>query len=70
MFSDETLLSDPYVILPLTVHTDASDKQLGSNISKNNKPIAYFQRILSKLQRNYTTTLKKLLVIVKFLKYF
>ena len=64
MVSSETLLSYPYWKLTFTVHTDASDKQLGSVISQNNKPISFFSRILSNPQRNYTTTEKELLAIV------
>ena len=40
MVSAYTLLSYPYWKLSFTVPTDASDKQLGSVISQNNKPIA------------------------------
>ena len=41
VFAD-MLLSYPGWKLPLTVHTDAFYKQLGSVISQNNKPIALF----------------------------
>ena len=68
MVSTDTLLNYPYWKLPLTVHTDASDKQLGSVISQNNKPIAFFYRKFSKPHRNYTTTKKELLAIVECLK--
>ena len=64
------MLSYPYWKLTFTVHTDASDKQLGSVISQNNKPIAFFSRILIKPQCNYTTTKKELLAIVECLKQF
>ena len=64
----ETLLSYPDWKLPFTVHTDASDKQSGSVISHNNKPIALFSIRLSKPQSNYTTTEKELLTIVECLK--
>ena len=70
MVSAEKLLSYPYWKLPFTVHTDASDKQLGDIISYNNKPIAFFCRRLSKLHSNYNTTDKELLAIVEFLKHF
>ena len=64
MVSEETLLIYPYRKLTFTVHTDASDKQLSSVISQNNKSIAFFSRRLSRPQRNYTTTYKEPLVIV------
>ena len=66
----ETLLSYPYQKLPFTVHTYASDKQLGTIICHKNKHIAFLSIILSKPQRNYTTTKKELLMIVECLKQF
>ena len=70
MVSAETLLSHTYWKLPFTVHTDASDKQLGTIICHKNKHIAFLSIILSKPQRNYTTTKKELLMIVECLKQF
>ena len=67
MVSAETLLSYPDWKLPLTVHTDASDKQLGGIIIQNNKPIAFFLRRLRNPQSKYTMTDKELLAIVLFL---
>ena len=60
MVSAETLLSYPDCKLSFTVNTDASDKQLGAVIIQNTKPIAFFYRILSKPQHNYTTKLRVL----------
>ena len=56
MFYADTFLSYTYFTIPFTVHTDASDKKLGSVISNNDKPIAFLSRRLSKPQHNYTTT--------------
>ena len=70
MVSAETLLSYPDRKLPLIVHTNAYDKQLGAVISQNNTPTAFFFRRLSKPQRNHTTTKTELLVIVECLKQF
>ena len=42
MVSAETLLSYPGWKLTFSVHTDTSDKNLGSVIRKNKKPITYF----------------------------
>ena len=64
MVSAETLSNHPDWKLPFTVHTDAYDKQLDVVISQNNKPIAFFSRILSKPYRNYNTTDKEPLGIV------
>ena len=66
----ETLLSYPDWKLPFTVHTDASDKNLGAIIIHKNKPTAFFSRILSNPQHNYNTTEKELLMIVECLKQF
>ena len=55
------LLSYPDWKLPFTVHTDASDKQLGAVINKNNKPTAFFSRILSNPELNTLETRKSLL---------
>ena len=70
MVSADTLLNYPDWTIPFTIHTDASDKQLGAVISQNGKPIAFFSRRLLKAQRNYTTTEKELLSIVECLKQF
>ena len=70
MVSAETLISYPDQKLAFTVHTDASDKQVGAVISHNNKPIAFFSIILSKPQRNYTMNEKKILAIVECLEKF
>ena len=70
MVSAENLLSYPDWKLPFTVHTNTSDKQLGTVISQNKKPIDFFSRILRKPYCNYTTTEKELLAIEKCLKKF
>ena len=44
MVSAETLLSYPYWKLKFTVHTDASDKQLGAVISHNKKNILHYSQ--------------------------
>ena len=56
MVSAEMLLNCLDWKLPFIVHTYAYDKQLGAVISQDKKPIAFFSTILSKPQRNYTTT--------------
>ena len=54
MVSSETLFIYLDWTTTFTVHTAASDKQLGAVISHNNKPIVLFSRILSRIQCNYT----------------
>ena len=65
MVSAETLISYPGWKLVFTVHTDASDTQLGAFISHNDKPISLFSRRLIQPQRNYTKTEKELIAIVE-----
>eukprot|EP00541_Cyclophora_tenuis_P002436 CAMPEP_0116544896 /NCGR_PEP_ID=MMETSP0397-20121206/2366_1 /TAXON_ID=216820 /ORGANISM="Cyclophora tenuis, Strain ECT3854" /LENGTH=103 /DNA_ID=CAMNT_0004069147 /DNA_START=238 /DNA_END=549 /DNA_ORIENTATION=- len=66
--SGETFLAYPNFSQLSTIHTDASKTQLGSMISQNNKPIAFYSRKLNSAQRNYTTNEKDLLAIVETLK--
>ena len=68
--SKETLLAYPDFNKPFEIHTDASDYQLGSVISQNNKPIAFYSCKLTPAQRRYTTTEQELLAIVETLKEF
>ena len=68
--SYETLMIYPDWKLPFRAHADSSDKQVGAVISQNKKHIAFFSIILSKPQRNYTTTESELLTIVEGLKQF
>jgi hypothetical protein len=49
---------------PFDIYTDASTKQLGSVITQDNRPIAYFSRKLSGAQSKYTVTKLELLAIV------
>jgi hypothetical protein len=46
MVQTETLLTYPDWTIPFTIHTGASDYQLGAVISQRNKPIAFFSRKL------------------------
>ena len=70
VISRETLLSYPDFTQPFIIHTDASNHQLGSVISQNNKPIAFYSRKLNPAQTRYTTTERELLAIVETLKEF
>ena len=52
------------------VFTDASSTQLGSVITQNNRPLAFFSRKLSDTQQKYSVTEIELLAIVETLKEF
>jgi hypothetical protein len=52
------------------IYTDASSKQLGAVITQDNRPIAFFNRKLSDVQRKYSITKIELLAIVETLKEF
>ena len=68
--SREVMLAFPDFSKPFDIHTDASHYQLGSVISQEGKPIAFYSRKLSDTQTRYTTTERELLSIVKTLKEF
>ena len=70
IISKDVLLSYPDFSKRFDIHTDASDLQLGSVISQEGKPIAFFSRKLTPAQINYTTIEKELLAIVETLKEF
>ena len=68
--SQYTTLQYPDFSKPFHIHTDASDTQLGSVISQNDQPIAFYSRKLTSPQQKYTTGEKELLSIVETLKEF
>jgi hypothetical protein len=76
MLSKEVLLafpvSDPPPVSdkPFTIHTDASHRKLGSVVSQDDHPIAFYSRKLNDAQTRYTTTERELLSIVETLKEF
>ncbi len=51
-------------------YTDASSKLVGTLITQENRPIAFFSRKLSTTQRKYSVTNIEILAIVKTLKEF
>ena len=58
IISQEVLLPYPDFTKMFDIHTDASDLQIGSVISQDNQPIAFFSRKLNDAQTRYTTTEK------------
>ena len=67
IISEETMLRFPNFKEEFVIHTDASDYQLGSVISQQGKPIAFFSRKLNKAQQKYSTMNKELLSIAETL---
>jgi hypothetical protein len=66
----QVVLAYPDFTKRFDIYTDASTKQLGSVITQDNMPIAFFSRKLSGAQSKYTLTVLELLVIVETLKEF
>jgi hypothetical protein len=61
--SQETLLSFPDFEKECHVYTDASNKQLGSVIKQEGKPLAFYSRKLDSAQTSYTIGEQELLSI-------
>jgi len=66
----EVVLAYLYFTKPFDIYTDASTKQLGSVITQDNRPIAFFSRKRSRVQSKYTVSELELLAIVETLKEF
>ena len=70
VMAKEIILNYPKFGQPFEIHTDTSDRQLGSVIAQGDKPIAFYSGKLSSDQRNYTLTEQELPSIVETLKEF
>ena len=66
----EVILAFPGFSKVFEIFTDASAKQLGSVITQENLPIAFFSRKLTETQQKYSVTEIELLAIVETLKEF
>jgi hypothetical protein len=64
----EVVLAYPDFTKPFEIYTDASTMQLGSVITKGNRPIVFFSRKLSMMQTKYSVTKIELLAVVETLK--
>jgi hypothetical protein len=52
------------------IYTGTSNKQLGAEITQENRPIVFFSQKLSQVQRKYSVAEIELLAIVETLKEF
>jgi hypothetical protein len=66
----EVVLAYPDFSKVFEIYTDVSSKQLGAEITQENRPIAIFSWKLSITQRKYSVTKIELLAIVETLKEF
>jgi hypothetical protein len=66
----KTVLAYLDFLKPFQIYMDASSTQLGSVITQDNRPIAFFSRKLSETQHKYSVTEIELLAIVETLKEF
>jgi hypothetical protein len=66
----EVVRAYPNFTKPFDIYTDASTKQLGSVITQDNRPIAFFSWKLSGAQSKYTVPGLELLAIMETLKEF
>ena len=68
ILSRQVLLQYPNFSVPFEIHTDASTSQIGSVITQQGHPIAFYSRKLSDAQSRYTITELELLSIVETLQ--
>jgi hypothetical protein len=61
-------LAYPYFSKVFEIYTDASSKQLGTVVTWDNRPIAFFSWKLSDAQHKYSVTKIELLALVQTLK--
>jgi hypothetical protein len=66
----EVMLTFPDFAKPFHIYTDASDKQLGSVITQDEKPIAFYSRKLNSARQKYTTGEQEFLSIVETFREF
>lgn len=70
LITNSPILTYPDFSLPFTLTTDASDIALGSVLSQQNRPIAFYSRTLNSAERNYSVIEKELLSILEGVKHF
>ena len=55
---------------PFDLYTDASDRQLGTTLVQNGKPLGFYTWRLNSFQLNYTVCEKELLGVIEGFKAF
>ncbi|KAF9756168.1 Transposon Tf2-6 polyprotein, partial [Nosema granulosis] len=70
IIKEQIKLHHPDISKPFVVETDASDIGLGGVLLQDDKIVGLFSYKLHKSEKNYTTTEKELLAIVKTLQHF
>lgn len=68
--SRDVTLAYPNFSKRFMIYTDTSDYQLGSVITQEGRPLAFYSRKMNKSQMNYKATEKELVSIVETLKEF
>jgi len=71
---DTPVLQFPHPFLPCILDTDSSDVALGGVLSQvingEERPIAFFSRVLSQTQRGYCATRRELLAVITAMQHF
>ncbi|MGL4850739.1 MAG: reverse transcriptase domain-containing protein [Clostridium sp.] len=67
---NNALLHHPDIAEPFTLLTDASDEGLGAVLEQKGRIIGLYSKKLYQAEKNYTTTEKELLAVVKALQHF
>lgn len=70
LLMNSPILNYPDFEKPFKLTTDASNVAIGSVLSQNEKPIAYYSRTLNSAEKNYSTIEKELLSILDSTKNF
>jgi hypothetical protein len=68
LLAKQMVLAYPDFAIPFEIYTDASNKQIGSVIQQNGRPLAFYSRKLTNAQTRYTVIKLELLAIVETLQ--
>lgn len=70
LITNSPILTYPDFSKPFKLTTDASNYAIGSVLSQNDHPVAYYSRTLNSAEKNYSTIEKELLAILDSTKHF